>query len=303
MAAKKVNKGSLVQQIAELEQEIVKPRAWQLNGEIKGSVRPENSLLSIVADVEKGSKQVPIISQEYTSTLEDLIKKRIKDNQYDDVVLYKPTIIKKNTNDIELSQEKDKTGLGEIYAEDFMKKTMNITKNSSNNDSNKVLLKELFQKVCRQLDSLTHFHFTPKPVVIEPSISVTAALPSIAFEDIGVNAESSANAAAPGDIHRKKKGRDAALVADAELTREDRNRLRLAKKNKKRKEKGLHAPTSKQLESNEIDNIFRHDKRVVSGNVVESKQVDYGNSSNFFKKLDNQVKDEVNIVAKKKRRE
>jgi U3 small nucleolar ribonucleoprotein component len=33
----------------------------------------------IVADVEKGSKQVPIISQEYTSTLEDLIKKRIKD--------------------------------------------------------------------------------------------------------------------------------------------------------------------------------------------------------------------------------
>jgi U3 small nucleolar ribonucleoprotein component len=37
MAAKKVNKGSLVQQITELEQEIVKPRAWQLNGEIKGS--------------------------------------------------------------------------------------------------------------------------------------------------------------------------------------------------------------------------------------------------------------------------
>ncbi len=302
MAARKVNKGSLVQQIAELENEIVKPRAWQLNGEIKGSVRPENSLLSIVADVEKGSKQVPIISQEYTSTLEDLIKKRIKDNQYDDVVVYKPTIVKKQTNDIELSQEKDKTGLGEIYAEDFMKKTMNITKNDSNDDSKKLILKELFQKVCRQLDSLTHFHFTPKPIVIEPTISVAAALPSIAFEDIGVNAESTANAAAPGDIHRKKKGREAALVADVELTREDRNRLRLAKKNKKRKEKSLHVPNSKQVEENEINNIFRHDKRIISGNVVENDQVNYGNSTNFFKNLDSQVKDEVNTVAKKKKK-
>lgn len=300
MAARKVNKGSLVQQIAELEKEIVKPRAWQLNGEIKGSVRPENSLLSIVADVEKGSKQVPIISQEYTSTLEDLIKKRIKDNQYDDVVVYKPTIVKKQTNDIELSQEKDKTGLGEIYADDFMKKSMNITKNNNNDDSKKLILKELFQKVCRQLDSLTHFHFTPKPIVIEPTISVAAALPSIAFEDIGVNAESSANAAAPGDIHRKKKGREAALVADVELTREDRNRLRLAKKNKKRKEKSLLVPTSKQVEENEIDNIFRHDKRVISG--VEKSQFNYGNSTNFFKNLDTQVKDEVNTVATKKKK-
>lgn len=71
-----------------------------------------------------------------------------------------------------------------------MKQTLNYDK------ENPAILKHReetlaqFQKVCRQLDALSHFHFTPKPVVQE--ISVAASVPSLSKEDIAPTTESSA---------------------------------------------------------------------------------------------------------------
>jgi U3 small nucleolar RNA-associated protein MPP10 len=43
----------LASQISELEKELVAEKSWELKGEIKAAMRPENSLLDIAADVDR----------------------------------------------------------------------------------------------------------------------------------------------------------------------------------------------------------------------------------------------------------
>lgn len=66
------------------------------------------------------------MTQEYTNSLEDMILQRIKLGKFDDVI---PREIRDKHADYDkeeftLSQEKSKQGLGDIYADDFMQKTL-----------------------------------------------------------------------------------------------------------------------------------------------------------------------------------
>jgi hypothetical protein len=84
--------------------------------------------------------------------------------------------------------------------------------------------------------------------------------------------------AAPEEVQDKKRGRDAALVAEAELSREDRRRLHRATKAAKRKETKAKEYTEKltaqqntaegyaaekRLESKKTDEVLRKDRRVI----------------------------------------
>lgn len=109
----------LANQIAELEKELVAEKSWELKGEVKSGIRPENSLLDVAADVERSTKIAPVITQEYTTTLEDRIIERIKASRYDDPAprnsIHSNVIDGDEPNgDNELSQEKSKVGLGEV---------------------------------------------------------------------------------------------------------------------------------------------------------------------------------------------
>jgi U3 small nucleolar RNA-associated protein MPP10 len=58
-------------------------------------------------------------------------------------------------------------------------------------------------QVCRQLDGLSHFHFTPKPVVLESRVFGSGpenALPSLSLEDIIPSTESSSALLAPEEV-------------------------------------------------------------------------------------------------------
>lgn len=72
--------------ISQLEDEAVAPKSWQLIGEVRGVKRPENSLLEETLEFEHATKTAPAVTEERTSSLEELIKKRIKDGAFDDVV-------------------------------------------------------------------------------------------------------------------------------------------------------------------------------------------------------------------------
>lgn len=48
-----LKKRKLNSEIEELESELIKPKSWEYRGEVKGGDRPENSLLSVSADVER----------------------------------------------------------------------------------------------------------------------------------------------------------------------------------------------------------------------------------------------------------
>ena len=63
-----------------------------------------------------------------------------------------------------------------------------------------------YVQVCRQLDGLSHFHYTPKPVVSESRIygsGPEAALPSLSLEDIIPTTENSSTILAPEEVRSK----------------------------------------------------------------------------------------------------
>jgi U3 small nucleolar RNA-associated protein MPP10 len=65
------------QQIEEFEMQNVGQKDWTLGGEASAKARPLNSLLEEDLEFDHAAKPVPVITQETTETLEDMIKKRI----------------------------------------------------------------------------------------------------------------------------------------------------------------------------------------------------------------------------------
>eukprot|EP01036_Dinobryon_divergens_P025832 gene25832-34420_t len=252
-------------QISGLESFLLQDKPWELRGEVAAKDRPQDSLLELAADIERASKPAPVVTQEHTSSLEDLICRRIKDGAFDDVLPPEQQPRQRRDNDTELSQEKSSRGLGELYAEDFLKKALNSQPEAVDKqlEVSRQQAEDLFLLVSRELDALSHFFFAPLPVPREEQPALTS-LPveSLQMEDITPVGESRAAALAPEQVAVKKSGRAAALVADEELTREDRQRLRRAAKSSAKKDKTALEQAGPDSEARLQDQL-RADKRVV----------------------------------------
>ena len=103
--------------IAEMEEEALQPKTWQMLGETKATLRPDNALLEEDLAFDHTSRQAPVITEETTKTLEDIIRQRIKDQAFDDVVRkIKPVVdLTDYKKQLVLDQEKSKFSLAEIY--------------------------------------------------------------------------------------------------------------------------------------------------------------------------------------------
>ncbi|KAL5005310.1 hypothetical protein ScPMuIL_018766 [Solemya velum] len=109
--------------IKSMENSALEDKPWQLAGEIAASARPENSLLEEHLQFEHTTRLAPVITEDTTRTLEDLIKQRVKDKVWDDVERKEkpkedPYEYKKR---IVLDQEKSKQSLAEIYEQEYLK--------------------------------------------------------------------------------------------------------------------------------------------------------------------------------------
>merc|ERR1712012_268713 len=112
----------LQQLTKKFEEELLAEKPWQMLGEAKGTQRPADSLLEATPQFEGASKIAPIITVEHTQSIEEMIKSRILAEDWDDVIPRElPDIGMKQNGELpEVSQEKSKLSLGELYEREYL---------------------------------------------------------------------------------------------------------------------------------------------------------------------------------------
>ncbi|KAF7806070.1 Mpp10 protein [Senna tora] len=226
--------------IEQMENANLEPKTWTMQGEVTAAKRPKNSALEVDLDFEHNVRPAPVITEEVTASIEDMIQKRILEGRFDDVQRAPKLPLKAPREVKELDENKSKKGLADIYEEEYVQKTDPASAPLSFKDEQKNEASMLFKKLCLKLDALSHFHFTPKPVIED--ISVQANVPALAMEEIAPMAVSDAAMLAPEEVFSGKGD----IKEEVELTKEERKRRRA---NKKRKFKERRSQTSRQFPS------------------------------------------------------
>ena len=310
----KAKSTKLLKQTEAMEEEALAEKPWTMVGEVTGGARPVDSLLQAAPEFEQASKLAPTINLEHTENLEEVIKRRILAEDWDDVLPRELPSIRTSRggegNAPEISQEKSKLGLGEIYERDYLKKAVGYDVEASEKESAEELakaeMKALFAKLCSRLDALSNYHFSPRPVEEEAEVKNLAA-PAIAMEEVMPLTVSDARASAPEEVFSGKRGRESVLKGDSELNQEDRKRLRATKKQARRKERKQRNADEKLISRLKpglgLNNPYeaRKLKEDLSkarslGNVVDAKEdtnKDYNTSTQFFARMQQQVKNDI----------
>ncbi|KAJ1723828.1 U3 snoRNP protein [Coemansia erecta] len=229
--------------INKLEDEAVEKKDWAMTGEVSSGSRPKNSLLAEDLEFDHVQKPVPVITQEVTQTLEDVIKQRILNEEWDDVERKKDIQQKpfKPSGFVELDDKQSKKSLAEVYEAQYVAEKSGDTYVPEDDakvaEAHKIVDNQ-FRNLFTQLDALSHFHFAPRPAVADIEIRTSA--PALQMEEkLPVNM-SHAEQLAPEEIYEKSQGRNGRtgdLLGETELTREERKRRRNKKKNAQRKMK------------------------------------------------------------------
>uniref|UniRef100_A0A669EB39 U3 small nucleolar ribonucleoprotein protein MPP10 n=1 Tax=Oreochromis niloticus TaxID=8128 RepID=A0A669EB39_ORENI len=290
------------QKIEELEKAALAEKPWQLSGEVTAQTRPENSMLEEDVEFEQTSRTAPAITEETTLQLEDIIKQRIKDQAFDDVVRKeKPKEeVFEYKKRLTLDHEKSKQSLAEIYEQEYLKQNQQKTVEEENPAH--VEIQKLMDTLFLKLDALSNFHFTPKPPV--PEVKVVSNLPSITMEEVAPISTSDATLLAPEEIKEKNKAGD--LLGATEKTSTDKKRERRNKKKVKRLKIKEKEERQKLKEANKTGEIKKPSKaqvtetlkKVTKGGKAtilkdEGKDKALRSSQAFFSQLQDQVKSQI----------
>ncbi|CAG8475606.1 4437_t:CDS:10 [Dentiscutata heterogama] len=282
-------------QIERLEMENAADKDWTLMGEVSSKHRPLNSLLEEDLKFDHIVKPVPIITEEVTMKLEDMIKQRILDETFDDVERkqdpnFRPFLPSKV---VELSNEQSKKSLAEIYEENYVKQTSDIP-----DEKDESLKKEhqeidnMFKELCHKLDALSNFHYTPKPP--RPEITVIADVPAIAMEEVIPVHVSDGTLLAPEEVYDKKKQE---VKGDTEMDSNEKKRTRAAKKRLKKKEKKLKERERKVVEKMNLGLGNKHAKQKMMDSLIGQKNVTIIGKDGKKASVSKQKKREINIQS------
>lgn len=303
----------LRRQTEELEREMIAEKPWQMTGESTSTSRPVNSLLESTPEFERAAKLAPVITIEHTADLEEIIKNRIIADDWDDLVPRELPDIgfgQKKGELPEVSQEKSKLGLGELYEREYLKKAIGYDVSAAEKESEeekaKSEMKTLFANLCSKLDALSNYHFAPRPIAEEAEVRPVTK-PAIAMEEVLPLHVSNARGVAAEEVYGAKRGREAILRNETELDQKDRKRARSLKKTarrKARKEKqadeklisrlqpglGLNNPYERRKMREELSEARARGK-VTTG---ETDMNEYGGSGTFFKRMQEEAEQSIN---------
>nr|XP_030734271.1 U3 small nucleolar ribonucleoprotein protein MPP10 isoform X2 [Globicephala melas] len=291
------------EKIASLEKQLLEKKPWQLQGEVTAQKRPENSLLEETLHFDHAIRMAPVITEETTVQLEDIIKQRIKDQAWDDVVRKEKP--KEDAYEykkrLTLDHEKSKLSLAEIYEQEYIK--LNQQKSAEEENPEHVEIQKMMDSLFLKLDALSNFHFIPKPPV--PEIKVVSNLPAVTMEEVAPVSVSDAALLAPEEVKEKNKAGDTKTAAEKTAT--DKKRERRKKKYQKHLKIKEKEKRRRLLEKSNPDRAGKYTKAVASEKLKqltktgrasllkdEGKDKALKSSQAFFSKLQDQVKMQIN---------
>jgi U3 small nucleolar RNA-associated protein MPP10 len=167
-----------------------------------------------------------VVTAESTSTLEALIKQRILDQAFDDVEAKVAIEVKAKKQRQDVSDERSKAGLGDIYEQDYVKEALGVQPTDQLSEEKQEMAK-LFQLLTAKLDALTNYHFAPKPLALQDDLQVKSNLAALKMEEVTPAAVSDATLLAPEEVFNKKK---AEIVSKSEMSKAEKKAKRAAKK-------------------------------------------------------------------------
>ncbi|XP_001373719.1 U3 small nucleolar ribonucleoprotein protein MPP10 [Monodelphis domestica] len=302
----------MAERIKSLEKELLEQKPWQLQGEVTGQKRPENSLLEETLHFDHAVRMAPVITEETTLQLEDIIKQRIRDQAWDDVVRKeKPKEeafeYKKR---LTLDHEKSKLSLAEIYEQEYLK--LNQQKKEEEENPEHVEIQKMMDLLFQKLDALSDFHFTPKPPV--PEVKIVSNLPAITMEEVAPVHVSDAALLAPEEIKEKNKAGD--IKTDAEKSATDKKRERRKKKYQKRMKLRAKEKRQQLLAKTKPEQAEKLNKAAASAQLKkltktgkasilkdEGKDKALKSSQAFFSQLQDQVKMQIQDAKKTQKKQ
>jgi U3 small nucleolar RNA-associated protein MPP10 len=244
---------ALLSEIRKLEAQNVAKRSWTLSGEARANDRPLNSLLEEDLDFERTGKPVPVITKEVSEDIEALIKRRILNREFDEVLRRRPDEIL--TGPLgrrgalpEVDGTRSKKGLAELYEEEYQKRTdpNYVDPRDEKLKKEHREIEQAWKEIASKLDSLCSWHYRPRPV--EMSVQVRTDAPTVAMEDArpsGVGGVSGGEASqlAPQEVYRSGQEKDEVVAKGGEVVKRDEltreQKLRRRRREKERLKKAM----------------------------------------------------------------
>lgn len=285
---------AIKKQIEELEREAVEEKKWTMKGEANAKSRPVDALLDEELEFDRNAKPVPVITQEVTESIEELIRRRIKNYEFDDLPrrLFSD-VTKERFKDKGISNEefeemgkKSQKSLAEIYEDEHYN---GVTRETVQNEELKKKHDEviqMYQSISYKLDALCLANFIPKPATKALEIKVNTS--SIAMEDAQPLAMSAESTLAPQEVFKPKVGinketnevtlANGLIVNKDELSKEEKKNLRLKLKRRKKAEESKKPAKKKSKKADVLDTLKqanvqvigkRGEKTDLAGNVIK----------------------------------
>ncbi|WFD33168.1 U3 snoRNP protein [Malassezia sp. CBS 17886] len=245
----------LGEEIARFEEENVQKKDWTLMGEASRGDRPENSLLEEDLDFERTAKTKPTLTREAAEGLEALIKRRILERTFDDVIRQREVdaLPFLGSKMLELSDTRSMKSLAELYEDEYQaargaeRGDASLSEADAKLDKERAGVAAATDALFNKLEALSNAHYTPKaPKAAIETLSNTA---SISMESALPTTMSAGTMLAPEEVydaprHAAALAGDKSEMAPAEKRRMH-NQLRQAKR--KRNDRIRRAETSLEL--------------------------------------------------------
>lgn len=266
-----------------MEEENVGKKPWQLRGEVTAGSRPRDSLLETTLDHDSSIRKSSVAEEDRNETIEDIIRQRIVDNLYDDVVPAFPETYNreksKSKKDLpEVSQEKPTESLAEVYAREFVSEKEKAQSEAASREVERAReqpetaeqreINRLYEKIAAKLDALSGLHFTPSPAKIAPEMVIGKNIKALASEEAIPDVVSDKAVLTPKEVYSVDK-RD--LNGDKELTKSERRASRGRSKTRIRKAK--HAKTRATELMNKSNPVISEKRRAEAALLRKGKKI------------------------------